>query len=326
MKKVTVVIPVYNSEKYIARCIDSVINQTYQDFEIQIINDGSKDKSQEIIDSYTKKYPDKIISIEQENKGVAKTRNEAIKRSKSKYIMFLDNDDYLDRDYIEKYVNEIEKEELDVVIGGYKRPDENENIVKTLKLQDKEWCKFMIMTPWAKIFKRQYLIDNDINFLVNNIGEDNYFNFKAMLLTDKIKILDYIGYNWFFNNSSVSNTRQKNIKQIDIYKFLNSSYNMLESEKLLDKHYKIIETVFTQYIIWIISYSTKGLTYKELGEEYDKIFNWLEERFPKYKRNDMISYTKPLGETFRSRFLMETFMIIHKIHLGKLLTFIYSKL
>ena len=290
MKKVTVVIPVYNSEKYIARCIDSVINQTYQDFEIQIINDGSKDKSQEIIDSYTKKYPDKIISIEQENKGVAKTRNEAIKRSKSKYIMFLDNDDYLDRDYIEKYVNEIEKEELDVVIGGYKRPDENGNIVKTLKLQDKEWCKFMIMTPWAKIFKRQYLIDNDIN------------------------------------NSSVSNTRQKNIKQIDIYKFLNSSYNMLESEKLLDKHYKIIETVFTQYIIWIISYSTKGLTYKELGEEYDKIFNWLEERFPKYKRNDMISYTKPLGETFRSRFLMETFMIIHKIHLGKLLTFIYSKL
>lgn len=326
MKKVTVVIPVYNSEKYIARCIDSVINQTYQDFEIQIINDGSKDKSQEIIDSYTKKYPDKIISIEQENKGVAKTRNEAIKRSKSKYIMFLDNDDYLDRDYIEKYVNEIEKEELDVVIGGYKRPDENGNIVKTLKLQDKEWCKFMIMTPWAKIFKRQYLIDNDINFLVNDIGEDNYFNFKAMLLTDKIKILDYIGYNWFFNNSSVSNTRQKNIKQIDIYKFLNSSYNMLESEKLLDKHYKIIETVFTQYIIWIISYSTKGLTYKELGEEYDKIFNWLEERFPKYKRNDMISYTKPLGETFRSRFLMETFMIIHKIHLGKLLTFIYSKL
>lgn len=326
MKKVTVVIPVYNSEKYIARCIDSMINQTYQDFEIQIINDGSKDKSQEIIDSYTKKYPDKIISIEQENKGVAKTRNEAIKRSKSKYIMFLDNDDYLDKDYIEKYVNEIEKEELDVVIGGYKRPDENGNIVKTLKLQDKEWCKFMIMTPWAKIFKRQYLIDNDINFLVNDIGEDNYFNFKAMLLTDKIKILDYIGYNWFFNNSSVSNTRQKNIKQIDIYKFLNSSYNMLESEELLDKHYKIIETVFTQYIIWIISYSTKGLTYKELGEEYDKIFNWLEERFPKYKRNDMISYTKPLGETFRSRFLMETFMIIHKIHLGKLLTFIYSKL
>lgn len=298
MKKVTVVIPVYNSEKYIARCIDSVINQTYQDFEIQIINDGSKDKSQEIIDSYTKKYPDKIISIEQENKGVAKTRNEAIKRSKSKYIMFLDNDDYLDRDYIEKYVNEIEKEELDVVIGGYKRPDENGNIVKTLKLQDKEWCKFMIMTPWAKIFKRQYLIDNDINFLVNNIGEDNYFNFKAMLLTDKIKILDYIGYNWFFNNSSVSNTRQKNIKQIDIYKFLNSSYNMLESEKLLDKHYKIIETVFTQYIIWIISYSTKGLTYKELGEEYDKIFNWLEERFPKYKRNDMISYTKTTRRDF----------------------------
>ena len=84
MKKVTLIVPVYNSEKYIGRCLDSIINQTYEDYEIQVINDGSTDSSQDIIDNYKEKYPEKIISIKQENKGVAKTRNEAIKRASGK--------------------------------------------------------------------------------------------------------------------------------------------------------------------------------------------------------------------------------------------------
>ena len=326
MKKVTLILPVYNSEDYIGRCLDSIINQTFKDYEIQIINDGSKDSSQDIINKYKEKYPEKIIAIEQENKGVAKTRNEAIQRANGKYIMFIDNDDYLDNDYVETYVKAIEKDDLDIVVGGFRRPNEKGEIVKTLKLQDKEWCKFMIMTPWAKIYKKQYLIDNNIRFLETNLGEDNYFNLKAFLMTKKIVTLEYIGYNWFFNTKSVSNTRQKNIKEIQLYELLNASYDMLKEEGLLDENYQIIETNFTKYIIWIISYATKGLKYKELSKEYDEIFKWLEERFPDYKKNKMISYTKPDGETLSSRIMTETFMILHKIHLGKVLTYVWSKI
>lgn len=325
MKKLTVIVPVYNSEKYIARCLDSILNQTYSDFDILVVNDGSTDNSQEIIDKYKKKYLDKIISIEQENKGVAKTRNECIQRVTSKYIMFVDNDDYLDKDYIETYIKEIEKDDDDIVVGGFKRPNENGKIVKKIKLKNEEWSKFMIMTPWAKIYKRQYLIDNDIMFLETNLGEDNYFNLKAFLMSKKIKILDYVGYNWFFNTESISNTNQKNIKQIHLYELLNNSYDMAKKEGLLEPNYKIIKTIFTKYIIWIISYSTKKLSYKEISYEYDKIFNWLSERFPDYKENDMISYTRPIGETLSSRFLTKSFLIAHNLHLGKILVYLFSR-
>ena len=157
MKKVTLIVPVYNSEKYIGKCLDSILNQTYKNIEILVVNDGSKDNSQKIIDEFQSKYPDKIIAINQENKGVSKTRNESIKKASGDYIMFIDNDDYLDSDYIETFVTEAEKGDYDVVLGGYRRPNENGKIIKEMKLKETEWSKFMILAPWAKIYKKQYL-------------------------------------------------------------------------------------------------------------------------------------------------------------------------
>lgn len=326
MSKVTVIVPVYNSEAYIGRCIESILNQTYQDFEILVVNDGSKDNSQKIINEYKEKYPDKIIAVEQKNKGVAKTRNESIKRVTSDYIMFVDNDDYLDKDYIETYINEIENGEYDAVFGGYRRPNENGKMIKQMSLQDEEWSKFMIMAPWAKIYKKEFLIKSNVEFLSVNLGEDIYFNLKAILVSDKIKIIPYIGYNWYFNTKSVSNTTQKNITQLQVYELLNSCYDMVKNEGLLEKNYDIIKTHFTRYIVWLIAFSTKKLPYKTISYEYDKIFKWLKERFPDYKKNKMISYTKPKGELLSIRFLVKTFLIAHNLHLGKLLTYMYSKI
>lgn len=326
MEKVTLIIPVYNAEKYISKCIDSILKQTYTNFKIMIINDGSKDRSQEIINDYKEKYPEKIISIEQENKGVSRTRNESIKKCKSEYVMFIDNDDFLDKDYIETLIKKIEEENLDAVFSGYRRPDENGKIVRTFGLQDKEWCKYMIMTPWAKIYRRQFLLDNNIEFLENNIGEDIYFNLKVILTSKKIGILTYIGYNWFFNNESVSNSAQKNINDLDVYKLLNSCYDMVKEEKWLEENYEMLELHFTRYIIWLLSFSTKGLTYKEISKVYDELFKWLQKRFPNYKKNKQIKFTKPDGEIFSIRLLMKTFLIAHKLHLGKLLTYVYNKI
>lgn len=326
MKKVTLIVPVYNSEKYIGKCLDSILNQTYTNFEILVINDGSKDNSQQVIDNYKKKYPNIIIAVEQQNKGVAITRNESIKRANGDYIMFVDNDDFLDKDYVETFVKAIEDGEYDVVLGGYRRPNEKGKIIKKLSLQDEEWSKFMIMAPWAKIYRKQYLIDNNIEFLSVNLGEDIYFNLKAMLISKKIKIISYIGYNWFFNTTSVSNTTQKNITQLQVYELLNNCYDMVRDEGLLDKKYDIIKTHFTRYIVWLISFSTKKLSYKIISEEYDKLFEWLEERFPDYKKNKMITYTNPKGELFSIRLLTKTFLIFNSMHLGKLLVYFYSKL
>ncbi len=325
-EKVSVIIPVYNSEKYIAKCLDSVIKQTYQAHEIIVINDGSKDKSQEIIDKYVEKHPNLIKAIKQENKGVSKTRNEAIKKAEGDYVMFIDNDDFIDKDYIETFAKEAKSGDYDVVLGGYRRPNEEGKVVKQLQLPQEEWAKFMIFAPWARIYKKQYLIENDITFLTVNIGEDVYFNMQAMLLSDKIKIIDYIGYNWYFNSASVSNTTQKNIKNLQVYELLNSCYDVLKQKNILEKHYEIIEMYFIRYIVWFLLFSTKKVEATTIKEEYNKIFKWLEERFPNYKKNKLLKITKPKGEIAGVRLTVYFFMLAHKFKLGKTMLLLYSKI
>lgn len=324
--KVSIIIPVYNSEKYIARCIESVLNQTFDDYEIILINDGSKDKSKEILDEYKEKYPEKINVIHQQNIGVSKTRNKAMKLANGSYIMFIDNDDYIDKDYIETFVNEIKENDLDVVLGGYRRPNEEEKVLKELHLKDEEWSKLMIFAPWAKIYKKEYLINNDITFLPVNIGEDVYFNIQAMFLSEKIKIIDYVGYNWFFNTKSVSNTVQKNIKNLQVYELLNKCYYVIKEKKILEKNYEIMEMYFIRYIVWVLLFSIKKLDYKTINEEYKKIFSWLKEKFPNYKKNKLLGLRKPRGEILEVRVIVYIFMILHKLYLLSPILFIYSKI
>ena len=324
--KVSIIIPVYNSEMFIKKCIDSVLEQSFNEYEIILINDGSKDGSKQILDEYKERYPEKIVVIHQENMGVSKTRNNAIKMAKGRYIMFIDNDDYIDKDYVEVFVKEIEEQDFDVVLGGYRRPNENGKIIKELKLPQEEWAKFMIFAPWAKIYKREYLIKNNIEFLPVNIGEDVYFNLQAMLISKKIKIIDYIGYNWYFNTGSVSNTTQKNIKNLQVYELLNSCYEVLKEKNILEENYEIVEMYFIRYIVWFLLFSTKKLEYKTIKEEYNKIFKWLEEKFPNYKNNKLLVITKPKGEILSVRLTVYIFMLAHKLKMGKALLLIYSKI
>lgn len=324
MNDVTVIIPVYNSEKYIGKCLDSILSQTYKKVDILIINDGSKDNSQSIINSYKEKN-DNIISVEQKNIGVAKTRNKAINMVKTKYTMFIDNDDFIDKDYIQKHIEVAEEGEYDIVLSGYRRPNEKEKIIKRLSLKDEEWSKFMIFAPWAKIYRTDYLINNHIEFLDNNIGEDVYFNLQAMLLTKKIKIIDYIGYNWFYNTKSVSNTIQKDIRNIQVYNLLDNCYDVLNKKNVLENNYEIIEMYFIRYIIWFLLFSTKKLDYKVISNEYDKIFKWLKTNFTNFENNGLIGISRPKGEVFSIRAICLIFMFCHKIGIGKILVYLMGR-
>ena len=117
---VSVIIPVYNAQEGIKQCLDSLLNQSFTDFEIILLNDGSTDNSLEVIKKYAA-VNDFIRVIDKENEGVAKTRNKGIQLANGKYIVFIDNDDFVDSDYLERFYNAIDQEQLDIVLGGYKR-------------------------------------------------------------------------------------------------------------------------------------------------------------------------------------------------------------
>ena len=143
-KKISVIIPVYNVEKYLARCLNSIIKNTYKNIEIILVNDGSKDKSQEIIDKYKNKYGNIIKAKEQENKGPAEARNVGIEMASGEYLMFIDSDDFIKEDYIENYVKTLKEADYDLVAGGYHKWIDGK-ITYTIALQDEPWAKFMIM-------------------------------------------------------------------------------------------------------------------------------------------------------------------------------------
>lgn len=322
-KKVSVLIPVYNCEKYIERCIKSILNQNYDNIEIVIINDGSTDNTQEIIDKLQFKNSN-IISVNRENKGICETRNELLNRATGEYVMFVDADDWIDEGFIKTYVDNAEG--YDVVVGGFRRPDQNGKTLFEVKLQDEKWSPYMSTALWSNLYSRKFILKNNLKFENMNIAEDIHFNLLVYNLTDKIKMINYVGYNWFINTSSISNTIHKDISKIEIFKFLNISYNDLYNIGAIERNYDILEYYYTTYILMFLGMSTSNINLKVISKEYDKLYGWLKERFPNYKKNKLFGIYTPKGERANVRLFALAFIIADKLHLGKLFVYMYSRL
>lgn len=317
--KISVVIPAYNCEKYIKKCLDSILGQSFQDFEILVINDGSKDRTGEIAKRYEAKDR-RVRYIEQENMGAGLTRNKAIRIARGEFICFVDSDDYVDEDYLEKLLDE----ETDVVLSGYRREDEEGRKLLEVRLKNAPWSKFVIPATCAKMYRRQYLLDEKIEYLNHNIGEDPYFNLIAVLSSDRIKIINYAGYVWFYNDKSVSNTVLKDLTRVDIFKFLDSCYDELKRRGLLEKNYEALELFFYRFMIWFLLYASKGQKSDAINQKYDKLFSWLTKRFPNYRKNKLLRGKLP-GEEKKTRIAYKTFFYAQRIGLGKALILLYAK-
>lgn len=311
--KVSIIIPIYNSEKYVSKCLDSVVNQTYENIEIILINDGSKDNSINIIKDYAKKDK-RIVVIDKENEGVSKTRNLGIKKSTGDYIMFIDNDDYIDKTYVETY---IKNSDYDIVIGSYKRTDIEDKILFKYNLdENSDWSKYVVLAPWAKLYRRDFLINNNIEFLDYGIGEDVYFNLLCYSKTNKIKVINDFKYNWFYNDKSVSNTKQKGLKKsIDITVLLDNILSFIDLNEEYNKYF------LERYIYWYLLFSGKYALKKEFIEEYNHYIDYL-------KKHNIKSKIRPLflkGEPFKIKMAVIIFRIIRKLHLINLFSSIYCK-
>ena len=321
--KVSIIIPIYNSEQYLHRCFDSILANEYENLEIIPINDGSKDGSQKVINEYTEKYPRIFFPIEQENQGIGMTRNNGIKKATGDYIMFIDNDDFIDKDYIKTYVDTAMEKDYDIVISGYRRVSDKKTLFEVNLDGKYRWTRFVSISPWGKIYKASYLKDNDIKFLKTPIGEDVYFNLQANTLTENIKIIDYIGYNWYYNGVSVTNTITNKIKKINIIELLDTHYGILKEKNSINENDKdLIELYFILLVIQFLQWISHKSNYKEISKNYDEFFNWIEEHFPNYKKCKYWKLSK--GDRLKVRLIIATVMISHKLHLGKLLVYIYG--
>lgn len=322
--KITIIIPVYNAEKYLHRCFKSILDNEYKNLEIIPVNDGSKDNSQAIIDEYKNKYPNIFFPIVQENQGIGMARNNALEKATGDYIMFIDNDDFIDKDYILTHINELKENDYDMVLSGYKRvTDEETQFSVTLK--DYPWSRYISIAPWGRLYKASFLKENDIKFLKTPIGEDIYFNLQTNTLTNNIKIIDYAGYNWYQNNISVTNTIANKIKGINIINLLDTHYGILKEKNSINKeNYDLIQVYFILLVIQFLQWLSYDCTYTEISKYYDSFFGWLKTNFPNYKKVKYWKITK--GDRLKIRLIISTVMISNKLHLGKFIVFVYGKI
>lgn len=212
--KISIIVPVFNSAKWLNKCIDSIIEQTYNNIEIILIDDGSTDNSPEICDEYAKR-DSRIRVIHKKNEGVSIARNTGIDTSTGEYIKFVDSDDWIEKDCCEKLVNIIEKESVDLVICGL-NVFQNNKLLRNPHLENKKidiregfkeykYINKIFAAPWNKLYKKEKILKKFKEG--QSLGEDLAFNLDYLKGIDKIYVTEYCLYNVQLDNENSLNRK-----------------------------------------------------------------------------------------------------------------------
>ena len=312
MKKdlISIIVPVYNAEKYIDKCINSLINQTYKNIEIIIINDGSNDKSEKIIGKYKDK---RIRYYKNKNQGIGKTRNFGIDKSEGEFMMFIDSDDYLDIETCELLYNKAKKDNLDIVVCDfYKIYDEREkeeikleHFKNTTLKENPKLINIINLSPWNKIYKSSVIKDNNIKYIENKKYEDVPFVTNALKMAKCIGKVDKTLNYYAIHSNSETTIRDR--RCFDIFDILDEvKKQFVDDSYIKDELNKLIVFIVTNYTIQQRVQEDKNV----VKEFIDKAFSYLKENVPDYKNKKYYPNKK---------------YIRRKIESNKLLTKMYCK-
>ena len=223
---VSIIIPVYNVKPYLKRCVESVLNQSYTDFETILVDDGSTDGSSAICDEYLERDT-RIRVIHKENGGLSDARNAGINAAVGEYILFVDSDDFLDKDALDILTKEI-RPGVDIIIGGYKKIIGNQMVLFTCDGIEtgKEYTPYdylkrvrIDVVAWGNLYRRQYMLDHKLFYRKGFIHEDNELFPRLYLNADKIVGTGGTVYNYVVRDGSIQTgtmtpVRKKSLKII----------------------------------------------------------------------------------------------------------------
>jgi glycosyltransferase involved in cell wall biosynthesis len=315
--KISIIVPVYNSQKTIQRCCDSLLNQTYKNIEIILVNDGSKDESLKIINSYECKY-DNVIVLNQKNSGAGAARNNGLLKASGEYVTFVDSDDELSKDAIKNMVKCL-KPDTDIVISGFKEFDNKGNILIDMIPKKNYWTEFKFTSTMFKLYRKKYLIDNNVKFAHFNVFEDLYFCLCAYSRSNNIEINSNQDYIIYKNADSITSNFEnrplqdcKNVlealnKNVNFYKYSNST----------------VEFFYLKTLVLNIVVQLDGHNLNDLNNIYINDYNWLKSLKITSKP---IKFHWQKYEDFSINFAVNLFNFMTKIHLNKFLIFVLKRM
>lgn len=322
--KVSAVISVYNGEKFLNNCIESLLKQSYSFYEIVIYDDKSSDKTSKIIKNYQKKYPTIIKShISKINRGPGGGKTKAMELATGKYILFIDADDYLDNYYVEELVKTIREFQVkegkenypDIIFSGFKQVDESGKTLYIRNFKSVPEALHGAISNWGKLFLKEFLEKNEIKIPKGKVLDDVLTKAIIVAFNPKCTLCkENIGYNYVKNINSVSNTYMK--------KFINGVAD-LEMEYLYKNKNKIEErnrSIYIYYVYkifcWHLLKSGAGVGKEEMKLEWKQIYTKLNEYFPEYKTNIYLTgKNKVIGERKIVSFVIYVMFFLEKIHL-----------
>lgn len=316
MKKVSVIVPFYNVEKYIDKCLNSLVNQTLEDIEIIIVNDGSKDNSETIAKEYASKYKNKIIYLKKENGGLSDARNYAIPYATGEYIAFLDSDDYVEVNMYEQMYEKAKKENADIVECDFLWEYPNEKIESKGRIyKDKHDILLNArVVAWNKLIKKELIEKTKIKFPYGLRYEDVEFFYKLIPYINKLDIVNKPFVHYVQRDNSISNSQNSRTKEIiDI---LDNVINYYKENAIYEEYKNELEYNYARYILCssllrMIMIENK----KERKEIINDSWNKLNDTFPNWKKNKYIK-----NKTLKNKYMLSVNNITIKIYekIGKL--------
>lgn len=314
MPKVSIVVPIYNMEDYLERCLKSLSEQTLQEIEILMVNDGSKDNSINIAKKYQEEFPDKFRYFEKENGGLSDARNYGMKYVTGEYTAFLDSDDYVENDTYELLYNKAILSDADYVECDFIWEYTNK-IKKDIGLRynnNKEMLLYARVVAWNKLIKTSLLTQTNIQFPKGLRYEDIEFFYKLIPYIKKFDYVDKALIHYVQRESSIANTQ--NIKNKEIFNIFENVFKFYKENKFYKEYEKELEYTYARILLCssllrIAKIKDNKIRNMLLNENYNNI----NVKFPNWKKNQILKNDKSKKGKYMKSVNRVTYKIYAKI-------------
>lgn len=293
MPKVSIIVPFYNVEKYIEKCLQTLVNQTLEDIEIILVNDGSKDNTKNIVKKYQKEYPQKIIYLEKENGGLSDARNYGIPYAKGEYIAFLDSDDYVETTMYKEMYEIAQKEKSDMVECNFiwEYPDKTRIDTGTIYNNKHEMLEKIRVVAWNKLIKREILEKTKVQFPKGYRYEDVEFTYKLIPFLEKVSFCKTPMVHYIQRTGSITNIQNK--RNAEIFDVLEHVIDYYKKNNIYTEYYSELEYIYARYafcssFLRIVKIKDKKMKKELLETTWNNVYT----KFPNWKKNQILNTNK----------------------------------
>lgn len=289
MPKVSIIVPVYNTEKYLEKCLNSLVKQSLVDVEIIIVNDGSTDNSEIIINKFKQDYPNKIVYLKKGNGGLSDARNYGLSYANSEYVGFVDSDDYVELNMFEKLYTSAKEKNSDLVECNFiwEYPNKTKIDYGFNYLDKKDFFLFGRVMVCNKLFKTSIIKNNNIIFPKSLNYEDIEFFYKLIPYISNYCLIDDVLYHYMQRENSIINNQ--NEKTANIFIILNNIINFYKSNNLFDIYKTELEYLFIRFLLGSSFLRIVKIKNNKLKKELlNKSINNLYLNFPNWKKNKLL--------------------------------------